>query len=175
MHNQKFVLTGTAIFAALLSAVLIVTGIGLAAGGTGPAEALLISGAPATAQPGTQTWYKFQDSGHNLPVTATLDANGQTGILFYVYTPDSIAQWIVGVSSRSPGHDQEWKGRFQGTGTYYLVVHNTTDTPIEYRLNVTGDGVTTIVQFVPTATPLPNPFATRVPVVKSPRAGIFIP
>lgn len=171
MKQKRFVWLGITLVTTFLLAALVYAGNLLAAGGTGPADAFVVTGEPTTTDGHAQTWFKFDESGHNKLVTATLDANGQTGIFFRVYTPDSIAQWIsqnglhpVGISARSPDHDQLWEGRFTMTGTYYLVVENTTIFPIEYRLNVRGEGVTTVVKVVPTATPLPNPFATRVPV-----------
>lgn len=171
MNQKKFLLPGVVLLGTLLLAALVLAGNSFAAGGTGPADAFVVTGDVTTTDAHAQTWYKFDESGHNNLVTATLDANGQTGIFFRVYTPDSIAQWIsqnglhpVGVSAGSRDHDQLWEGRFQMTGTYYLVVENINPYTVEYRLNVRGEGVTTVVNIVPTATPLPNPFETPVPV-----------
>lgn len=170
MNHKKSVWIGITVLCALLLSTIAFTANTLAAG-EGPADALLVTGAPSTIQPNTQTWFKFDESGQNKPVEATLDADGQSDILFRVYTPDSIGGWLaqrglhpVGVSASSPEYDQVWEGRFQQQGTYYLVVHNTSDHPITYRLNVTGEGVTTVLNLRPTPTPLPNPFATVVPV-----------
>lgn len=171
MKQKKWLWLGIAVSGLLLLAAFGWAGVSLAEGGTGPADAFIPTGATVTASPNSQTWYKFQESGNSKLVDAYLDANHVDGIFFRVYTPDSIAQWIaqnglhaVGVSSPSPAHDQTWLGRFTFEGTYYLVVENSTPYPVDYQLNVKGDGVTTVVVTQPTPTPLPNPFETRVPV-----------
>lgn len=171
MNPKKLMWLGVALVSLALAGTFLFVGGTLAAGGTGPADAFIPTGATMTAPPNSQTWFKFHESGNGKLITAYLDANHQTGIFFRVYTPDSIAQWIsqnglhaVGVSSRTPGHDQTWLGRFTFEGTYYLVVENSTAFPIDYQLNVKGDGVTTVVVIQPTPTPLPNPFETHVPV-----------
>lgn len=171
MNHKKWRGLGATFISALLVAMFVLAGNLFAAGGTGPADALFPTGATVTAPPNSQTWYKFDENGNSNLVTATLDANSVSGIFFRVYTPESIARWIaqqglhhVGVSSKSPGHDQAWQGRFELTGTYYLVVENSTAFPVDYQLNVRGDGVKTIVNNPPTPTPLPNPFETPVTV-----------
>ena len=169
--NKQLVRFGLLACAALFGATLLFSGVSFAAGGTGPGDAFLINGATITAPPNSQTWYKFHEAGNAQPVKITLDANTVPGIAFRVYTPDSIARWIaqyglnpVGVSSKSPGSDQAWVGRFEFEGAYYVVVENTTPYYVAYRLNVSGDGVQTVVTRAPTPTPLPNPFATPTPL-----------
>ncbi|MBI4672804.1 MAG: PD40 domain-containing protein [Chloroflexi bacterium] len=169
--HKHSVRMGLAALGILFLSVLVFTGTSFAESGTGPADAYIPTGATMTAQPGTQTWYKFHESGNAHLVKIALDANGQTGVFFRVYTPESIAQWIaqnglhpIGVSSASPGHDQVWLGRFQFEGTYYAVVENSNAFPVDYRLTVSGEGVTTVVVNAPTPTPLPNPYATEAPV-----------
>jgi hypothetical protein len=171
MNHKKFVWLGIAFFSALVLATFVLAGNSLAAGGTGPGDAFIPTGSTATAAPNSKTWYKFEESGNGKVVTAILDANGASGIGFTVYTPSAVDAWLrgeklvsVGASSKNPLHDQLWEGRFRGAGTYYLVVNNTSASSIEYQLTVTGDGVTTVVNVVPTATPLPNPFETPVPI-----------
>lgn len=171
MNHKHTVRIGLAVLATLFLSLVLLTGAVLAQGGTGPGDAIIPTGAAVTAQPGSQTWYKFHENGNTQLVKIALDANGQTGVFFRVYTPESIARWIaqqglhpVGVSSRSPGHDQVWLGRFPFEGDYYAVVENSNTFPVQYRLTVTGDGVTTVVSTTPTPTPLTNPFETPVPV-----------
>lgn len=170
LNHKRFALLGLGMLGMLLTTVFVFAGIGFAEGGTGPADAIIPIGAVKTAQPGSPTWYKFHESGNGKLVKITLDSKTVPGVVFSVYTPDSIAQWIsqnglhpVGVSSPSEGSDQAWLGRFTFEGTYYAVVENTNAFPVDYSLTVTGDGVTTVVNNPPTPTPLPNPFATRVP------------
>jgi hypothetical protein len=171
MNRKQWLRIGLGFFGALFITSVVFVGILFADGGTGPADAIIPTGAWMTAPPNSQTWFKFHESGNAKLVKIALEANHQSGIFFRVYTPDSIAEWIaqrglhaVGVSAPSPGYDQVWLGRFQFEGTYYAVVENSTAFPIAYRLTVTGDGVTTVVIHTPTPTPLPNPFATPVPV-----------
>lgn len=179
MTHKKLLFVGIAFFSTLLLA-FVLTG-SLFAQGTGPADAIIPTGETVSAPPNSQTWYKFHESGNSKLVTATLDAKGVSGIAFLVYTPESIANWIaqrglhpVGASSRAPGHDQVWQGRFTFEGTYYLVVQNTNPYAVDYVLKVSGDGVTTIVNLPPTPTPLPNPFATPIPVGKLNTGGKIV-
>lgn len=167
--NKQFVRIGLLACVALVAAVLLFVSVSFAESGTGPADAIIITGATVTAPPNSQTWYKFHEAGNAQLVKIALDANTVPGVIFRVYTPDSIARWIaqyglhpVGVSSASPGSDQAWTGRFEFEGDYYAVVENTNPYPVEYRLTVTGDGVKSITPTTPTPTPLPNPFATPV-------------
>lgn len=169
----------SAVLALLLLIGSGLAGLGWAAGESGPGDALIPTGAAMTAQPGSQTWYKFDESGSGRPVTVWVEANGQSGILFRVYTPEAIARWVageelqaIGVSSRDPVHDQVWTGRFKTPGTYYIVVENTSAQPITYTLRITGEGVTTTTFRQPTATPFPNPFKTPVPIARLKRGKI---
>ncbi len=106
-------------------------------------------------------------------MTATLDANGASGLRLAIYTPDQITAWQngealtpIGVGSPSPatGHDLLWTGPFNTAGTYYAVVSNDSDASVTVSLNVTGDLVVTTVNVLPTPTPFPNPFATVTPL-----------
>lgn len=171
MKQKNFIWLGMAVAAGLLLTTFVLAETIFAAEGSGPADAIIITGETATAQPNSHTWYKFQEAGNSQLVTAALNSNNPDGMSFNVYTPEGIANWIaqrglhpIGVSSQSPGAAQAWQGRFQGAGTYYLVVTNSNTYPVEYQLTVRGDGVTTIVNIPPTQTALPNPFETRVPV-----------
>lgn len=180
MKDKKFLWLGMMLLGGVLLAIFFV-GNSFAAGGNGPGDAIIPTGETVTAPPQSQTWYKFDESGSNKIITAALNANGQSGIRFSVYTPEAIELWMrgeklqaIGVSSPSPIHDQEWEGRFRAAGTYYLVVENSTDQPLAYQLTVSGEGVTTIIHTVPTATPLPNPFATRTPIGTLNSAGKIV-
>lgn len=172
MKHKNFFRIGVGLFLALLIMTAALAGVTWAqSGGTGPADALIPTGATVTAPANSQTWYKFYETGNANLVKIALDANTVPGIKFSVYTPENIAQWIaqrglspVGVSSSSPGADQSWLGRFEFEGTYYIVVENTNAFPVDYQLRVSGEGVTTTVSVQPTATPLPNPFETDTPV-----------
>lgn len=173
-QSRRLVLASAVGVFVLVLAALLGTSVGLAAGGTGPGDAFLPVGVTMDAAPHSQTWYKFDYSPNRADsILAALDANGVGGLTFKIYTPEAITNWVngspltaVGASSSdaSGAHDQVWKGRFNFPGTFYLVVENNTDASTSYMVRVTGDGVTTSQNVVPTATPLPNPFATPVPV-----------
>ncbi len=170
MLHKKTVWLGIALFTSLILSTLLFSSPLLAAG-TGPADALLITGAPNVTAPKSFTWFKFDETGQNKTVEAYLETSTPAGVLFRVYTPESIGSWLaqrglhpVGVSAVSPEHNLVWEGRFQQAGTYYIVVQNTTEYPVEYVLTVQGDGVTTAANTVrPTPTLLPNPLATPIP------------
>jgi hypothetical protein len=169
--RTKLVLSTVAAFSIVLALALLLARATLAAGGTGPADAFFPLGQPLTAAPNSQTWFKFDESGSGLDATVELDAGGQQGLAFGVATPEAIVRWaageklqFVGAGSRDPVHDLVWRGRLSIPGTYYVVVTNNASVPITYRLRAYGDGVTTVVERPPTATPFPNPFKTVVPV-----------
>ena len=144
---------------------------GLAAGGTGPADALTPTGGSQTVGGNSQQWFRFDYSGDKSLITAWLDSARAGDLTFSIYTPDKIAAWIngdplvsIGQGTNGGGHDLLWTGRFNFHGAFYLVVQNNSVDSISFRVNVTGDAVTTTRNVVPTATPFPNPFATPIPV-----------
>lgn len=144
---------------------------GLAAGGTGPADALTPTGGSQTVGGNSQQWFRFDYSGDKSLITAWLDSARAGDLAFSIYTPDEIAAWIngdplvsIGQGTNGGGHDLLWTGRFNFHGAFYLVVQNNSADSISFRVNVTGDAVTTTRNVVPTATPFPNPFATTIPV-----------
>jgi Tol biopolymer transport system component len=145
--------------------------VGLAAGGTGPADALTPTGAAQSIGGNQQQWFRFDYSGDKSLITAWLDSARASDLSFSIYTPDEIGAWIngdplmaIGRGASGSGHDLFWTGRFNFHGTFYLVVQNNSSDTISFRVNVTGDAVTTTRNIVATPTPLPNPFATPVPV-----------
>jgi WD40 repeat protein len=145
----------------------------LAAGGTGPSDALLPIGAPQNLAPHSAQWYRFDYGGNRSQILATVDAYGLPGLRLAIYTPNQIAAWAngdpltpIGMGSPTPGHDLAWVGQSPLAGRYYAVVYNDSDVPLSVTVRVTGDAVTTSVNLVPTATPFPNPFATVTPLGK---------
>ena len=159
-----------------------------AAGGAGPDDALLPAGQAQTIPAHSALWFQF-DVGHStktisfigrhiliLPrasIVATLDDNHASGIRMAIYTPDEISNWQngngltavgMGSSSGANGHDLLWTGSFPTPGTYYLVAYNDSDANVTATVQVAGDNVTTVVNSVPTPTPMVNPFATVTPL-----------
>jgi Tol biopolymer transport system component len=152
-------------------AIALLAGSAFAAGGTGPGDALLPIGTPQTVAPHSAQWYRFDYGGNRSQITATLDDHGAGGIRLAIYTPDEITTWqngnklvAIGVGGSFVGHDLGWVGQFPTAGRYYAVVYNDSDASVSVSVRVTGDSVTTVVNVVPTATPLPNPFATVTPL-----------
>ena len=122
----------------------------LAAGGTGPGDALSPDGQLVTVAPHSAEWFVFNVGGGRHSVNATVDANGASGIRLAIYTPEQISNWLRGddlkaVGNGAPGHnhDLEWDGDFNIAGTYYAAVYNDSDAPVPVQVSVTGDAVTT--------------------------------
>ncbi len=178
------------ILALTLAALVTLPAVSLAAGGSGPGDALIPTGSAQTVAPHSALWFQF-DVGHSTknlsgfgrhaflsprsPVVATLDDYGANGIRLAIYTPEAVSNWQngdplravgTGSSAGANGHDLLWTGLFSVPGTYYAVAYNDSDAAVSVTLNVTGDYVTTVVEVVPTPTPLPNPFATVTPLGK---------
>ncbi len=159
------------IFALAILAFTLLATQSFAAGGTGPGDALVPTGATQSIAPLSQIWYRFDYSGDKSLITAWLDSADAGDLGMSVYTPEQIRNWIEGDELRAIGqgthaveHDLVWTGRFNYRGTFYVVVRNYSSSTLSYRLDVTGDSVTTTANVKPTATPIPNPFATPVPV-----------
>ncbi len=156
-----------------LALLALLAGSALAAGGTGTGDALLPIGQTQTVAPHSAQWYRFDYGGDGSQITASVTDNGASGIRLAIYTPQEITNWqqgdkltAIGVGSQDPVHDLVWVGQFNFPGRFYAVVYNDSDASVPLSVNVTGDAVTTVVNVVPTATPLPNPFATVTPLGK---------
>lgn len=109
--------------------------------GDSPASAKTISDVLQTLEPGGVHWYKI-DNGKNFYLDVWLDANGQSGITFAMYSPeqtnglavDTIPKGRGGPAKNQP-HDLLWKGSF-ATGVWYALVRNYNPTPIQYKLGI---------------------------------------
>lgn len=157
--------------------VVIILGLGLmaqmramAAGGSGPGDALSPTGAVQIIAPHSAQWYRFDVAGTRAPLQVTLDANVTQGVRLAIYTPEQIANWqrgetlqAIGMGSPEPTHTLTWEGRFNQGGTYYAVVYNDLEVPIQVRVNVSGD-----LQVAPEPTPTwqPDPLLTPTPLGK---------
>ncbi len=139
-----------------------------AQGGSGPDNALLPFGQQQTVAPHSAQWYKFDVGGKKQSASAILDASSAQGLRLAIYTPEQIAAWergdalqAIGMGGPQPDHALGWFGEFNQAGTYYAVVYNDTDAPLQVTLRVQGDAVTTIL--APTATPRVDPLMTPTP------------
>lgn len=145
-----------------------------AADASGPGNASAPNGQIQTVAAHSALWYsfdvgadnKFQKGRHGpnqtAQVTATLDTSSEnaSGLRFDLYTPGEITAWTngeelkaIGAGSAMQNHTLGWVGKFDAAGTYYAVVYNDTDAPIDVSVSVTGDSLTTTQ---PTAAPNPT-------------------
>lgn len=158
------------IAASLLAAVTFTARAVNAASGTGPDDAVWASGEPRIISPVSALWSKFDVGGKKAAVSAALDADSADGLRLEIYTPEQIAAWgrgeslkSIGSGSPQPGHTLGWSGVFNQAGTYYAVAYNDTGAPVEVRVRVEGDSVTTGPP-PPTATRRPDPLITPTPL-----------
>lgn len=162
----------------LFAAVFLLTAAAaLAQGGPGPDNALLPYGQPVTVAPNSAQWFKFDVGGKKKAATAFLDAASADGLLLAIYTPEQVANWqrgdglkALGMGSPQQQHTLGWYGTFNEAGTYYAVAYNDTGAPVDVRVTVDGDSVTTLP--APTATPNIDPLMTPTPLGKGIRGKL---
>ncbi len=160
---KKFFLGG--LFAALFFATAIVA---FAQSGAGPDNALLPYGQSVTLAPNAAQWFKFEVGGTKADAVAFLDAASADGLRLALYTPQQVSAWQNGEALRALGmgspqrqHALGWFGALNQAGTYYAVAYNDTGAPVDVRVTVQGDSVTTLP--APTATPNVDPLMTPTP------------
>jgi hypothetical protein len=117
--------------------------------GTGPAEALRVSGDWRELAPGHEVWFAFQSRGERDNILAQLHTGlDDTRTRFQVYTPTQIRDWQDGGELKSIGAGSEngfldadlsWQGNFNVPDTYFLRVENDGTLPSYFSLNITGD------------------------------------
>jgi hypothetical protein len=114
-------------------------------GGTGPSDALPISGAWAPLAVGQQVWYAFSYSGDGSEITVRMTADQNNAASFAVWTPDEARQLALDSTTQPVGRgseddslrgDQVWAGSFNTGGTYYVVVTQTGQVPANYQLSI---------------------------------------
>jgi len=119
--------------------------------GTGPATALSIGPDWTSVTAGQRVWYAFTYSGDKSQITVRMPASPRSAVAFSVWTPAQADAWSRGlkqdpVGRGSPsvamGNDLVWSGNFNTGGTYYVLVEQKGAAPGNYRLQVTGKGVT---------------------------------
>ncbi|MEZ4869134.1 MAG: alpha/beta hydrolase fold domain-containing protein [Caldilineaceae bacterium] len=123
--------------------------------GTGPENAAALTGQFTTIGPNEMQWYRFSDTGdgNRVDVRLTSPTDGRLG--FEVWTEQQLNQWRDGVEFDPLGagtpnsvldSDLSWRGSFNNSGTYYVVVRQTNPAAgedISYSIEVTGPGVST--------------------------------
>jgi len=147
--------------------------------GANPENALPADGSATTLNPGASAWYGFVYAGDASPINIALNAQGQSGLAFSVWTPERIAQYEagqavdpIGRGAENPdvaGADLFWTGSFDLPGTYHVWVENASADPLGFSLTATGKGVSGLPESAPVlvvaapapaaAVPAPAPMA----------------
>jgi hypothetical protein len=113
--------------------------------GTGPGDALAISGNWEPLGVGQQKWYAFTSEGDGFQVLVQMSVDKSDGASFAVWTPDEVMKSAqdstvqpVGRGSKNDalGGDLAWTGTFNTPGTYYVVVTQTGPTAANYMLAI---------------------------------------
>ena len=113
--------------------------------GTGPNDALAISGAWEPLAVGQQKWYAFTSDGADFQALVQMSVDKSDGASFAVWTPDQVMRSAqdstvqpVGRGSKNDtlGGDLAWTGTLYTPGTYYVVVTQSGPTPANYMLAI---------------------------------------
>jgi TolB protein len=154
----------------LVIVVLLAGSVGavIAAGGTGPNDALTPSDDWQPIGPEESYWYGFEYKGDSSQIQVRLEVEPAGSVDFEVWTPGGIRRWgqglessAIGGGSPDPSSDRAlvWSGNFVEAGTYYVVVEHNGSQPgtAYYLLDISGDGVSLEpAAAAPTATPQPT-------------------
>jgi hypothetical protein len=156
----------------LLTIVVLMAGSATAAttvtaDGTGPDDALVLSGEWQVVTAGEQRWYGFYYAGDGSQIEIRMQVEPHESAVFEVWTPEGIQRWGQGLKADPIGRGSPdpfaegvlvWSGGFTTTGTYYVVVERASSQPGKsyYLLEVSGDGVSSAPP-APTATPTAAP------------------
>lgn len=151
---------------------LMLAAVTVQAAGSGIGDAISPVGQPRTVAAHAELWYRFELGGSKAAVIATLEANSADGLRMAIYTPEQIANWLrgdklqaVGYAAPQREHTLGWVGQFREAGTYYAVVYNDTEAPLQVSVTVSGDNVMASAP-PPTPTLRPDPLVTRTPAGK---------
>jgi hypothetical protein len=101
-----------------------------------------------TLLPGTQDDYRFDYKGDRTEITIYIEAS--PGLELLIHAPDSPDP--VGRGSEQAGL-LVWSGRFPVSGVYHAIVSNPTPGPIQYTIEIEGDGVAGFLRVIPDAPP----------------------
>ena len=150
-----------------MTATMDVTDTGMS-DGTGPENAMTITGQRATLDAGAQRWYTFEyaydpeTDSDNTPSNAIVELRmAEAGSLsFEVWSGDNVRQWqnnedftptgagtpafAIEEGSNADNRDRallRWVGSSEASVRYYIIVTNNTDAPAAYRLTVSGPDV----------------------------------
>jgi hypothetical protein len=111
--------------------------------------------------PGARDEYRFDYRGDATPIKITLGASTEpANVTVAIYTPTQIEALArgetpapIGRGMPSREHTLFWSGGFKGAGVYRVVIENKFVLPITYRLEISGEGVSSVARLAPPATP----------------------
>ena len=110
-------------------------------------------GTVVTLLPNAKAEYRFDYRGDNSPMRVMLSAPGVQNLGLWIYTPSQIAAMgrgeqpqPIGRGTPSKEADLFWSGTLREGGTYRVVVENRNGFPIQYRLDVSGEAVSSVAQ-----------------------------
>ncbi|MCX7840398.1 MAG: hypothetical protein N2559_13245, partial [Anaerolineae bacterium] len=109
-------------------------------------------GAQVNLPGGAKVEYRFDFNGSGI-VRIGFKSPGATNVVMSVYSPAQVAQLQRGeqpppMGRGSPSRDYElyWQGSPREGGTYRIVIENRNNFAINFRLDVSGEGVTSVAQ-----------------------------
>lgn len=110
--------------------------------GGAPADAMDITDAQRSVEPGAQAWYKVGSGDGPQHLEVWIDTYGKEGLGFGVYSPEQMAEgWPTtppkgrGASNqKGTGHDLFWSGQSPAGGTWYVLVTNHNSAPMQYTI-----------------------------------------
>jgi hypothetical protein len=118
--------------------------------GITPDQAIHLPASNVIVPANSSVWFSFNYAGGSSQILLWLDAGGQSGLSFSVFTPFEEQQWVsgastasIGMGSANPdiGGDLAWSGNFDQGGVYFVRVDNTTSGPLGFSMNIQGSGV----------------------------------
>ncbi len=135
--------------------------------GSDPTNALFPSDSWVALENGQQHWYAFHDEGDGTAITVRLTVLPANGATFTVWTAAQAKQWASGQSVAAVGagtplelfqNDLYWTGNFVQSGTYYVLVESRRQGLSNYRLTISGNGVSfPRLSFAQPSSPLADP------------------
>ncbi len=128
--------------------------------GTGPELAFTVPVGSVSIPAGGELWFAFNYAGDGSQILVDMGGNATT-TTFTVWTPANVVtrsmnQSVTNVGAGSvmgytSNPDQVWNGSFNTRGTYYVVVDQNSSGPGSFRLSVTGSGVSSAGQPMPSS------------------------
>ena len=106
-----------------------------------------------TVDGGARIEYRFDYLGDSSTIKVEVTQTDPDDLVVSVYTSDKIDAVRrneptppTGRGTKVRGDTLQWSGGFPGKGTYYVVVENRASFPITYRINITGNGVSSVAR-----------------------------